>query len=76
MQTLNGNPTRRKPGKPPLYGEPTIRRSVDIPLSLYTMLQRHVTEQNFRAGRSVTSGGRVMVDQLYDFFGLDNPSKG
>ena len=67
---------RAQRGKPLLYGQRTIRRSVDIPESLHTMLQRRVAEENFKAGRPVTSQSRIIVDLLYDFFGLDNPING
>lgn len=68
-----GKPGRSSRGKPLLYGERTVRRSVDIPESLHTLLQRRVAEENFRAGRPVTSQSRMIVDLLYDFFGLHNP---
>jgi hypothetical protein len=59
-----------------LYGEPTIRRTVDIPETLHTMIQRHVAAENFRAGHPVTSAGQFVVDRLYEFFSMDNPKNG
>lgn len=74
--TAATKPNGRGPGRTPLYGERTIRRSVDIPETLHTLLQRRVAEANFKAGKTVTSQSQVIVDLLYDFFGLDNPING
>lgn len=60
---------KRGPGRPPLYGEPTRRRTIDIPDTIYLLIQRH-------AERNKTSAGQVVVDSLYDFFGLKNPKNG
>jgi hypothetical protein len=74
MSTSTLSQTKRSGRNRNFYGLPTIQMAIYPPVELRERVQREVVIRTVRDGAGVWNESRVIVDLLYEAFGLDKPS--
>lgn len=65
--------TKRSGRNRNFYGMPTVQMAIYPPIELRERVQREVVVRTVRDGPGIWNESRVIVDLLYEAFGMDKP---